>query len=249
MAKICGYCGNKIKLFSSRAKLMDGYICAKCLEKTGIDHFPRSKEYTVESIKPILAERSAMMKLFAPGEAYSSEKIRLDPDNYLFLLCGNLYLFSDLTRFHQKTVKESVTRTTNNVTSTTYKKMITTSKTITNHETTTTTTDYLVIDIVFISDIISDETLSFNLNITDERIQGYKCLNLLEQIVTANTNMLRNSKSKKNKQLKSDPEIDKTMSNIEHLRNLYQNGKISLDEFTDKKNTLLKSLQKANFKP
>ena len=107
MAKICGFCGKRIGIFSSFEKLSDGFICGRCLKKACINHFPRSMEHSVEDIKPIFTERIALAKSFRPEKIDDKGKLEIDKTNQLFSLCGNLYKFSDLVHFHQYVIHEA----------------------------------------------------------------------------------------------------------------------------------------------
>jgi len=111
MAKVCGYCGEKIRILTTHVKLKDGMICKNCLEKAGIDHFPLSQEYSVETVKPILTKRMGLYKLFDPIEVGSADQLKIDTKNQLFQLCGNMYEYSDFVRYHQDTIHKTETIT------------------------------------------------------------------------------------------------------------------------------------------
>ena len=109
MAQFCVICGNKVGLFGASARVAGGMVCGRCLKEAHIDHFPCSLDYSAESVGTFLNERKSLAAVFAPERACVTNRLRVDSRNALFMLCGNLYQYSDLVRYHRHEEKKTQT--------------------------------------------------------------------------------------------------------------------------------------------
>ena len=102
----------------------------------------------------------------------------------------------------------------------------------------------LTIDIILHSEVAKEETLEYDLDDSDERKQGMRTADTLEQITRANKAAPQNRVASPNRAVTRvtstpDPVVDDPLKMIERYYDLYKRGAISIEEYTAKKNELL----------
>ena len=95
---ICPVCGKELGLTSIKSKIIDGYICSKCLSAADIPLTTNLKGYTEERAVALVNRRASFGKFRATKKA-GGRKLEVDEANELFKLNGHIYEYSNLLGF------------------------------------------------------------------------------------------------------------------------------------------------------
>ena len=71
--KACVLCGKKLNLFSSKATLLDGRACSKCLADVGIRTFENSNSFNVNTLSEYIKQRSLFVQNFTATKIIKPE--------------------------------------------------------------------------------------------------------------------------------------------------------------------------------
>lgn len=96
--KICSVCNKEIGMLAGKAKIKDGYVCAKCYVPAGIGIFENSRSFNSDTVKEYISRRIPLVSSFNATKTVEKGLV-IDDNNKIFKVGLDLFEFSDLLSF------------------------------------------------------------------------------------------------------------------------------------------------------
>lgn len=108
-AKYCVYCKKDLGMFSLKTSISDGFVCASCLLKGGIQNLDNPANYNTESITQLINNRINLVDNFKPTKKVA-EFLKIDENNKSFKIGNNIFSYQNLIDFELIEDGETITK-------------------------------------------------------------------------------------------------------------------------------------------
>lgn len=96
--KICVLCGQQIGVLKRKIDISDGYVCADCLLRSGINSFENHLAFSSASLQAFARRKNSLLQLFTPTKKIGSY-LSVDSVHKTFKIDHDLFEFKNLLSF------------------------------------------------------------------------------------------------------------------------------------------------------
>lgn len=106
--KKCAICEQKLRIFSKKAMLTDGFVCKECLWKVDIPKSTNLKSHTCQSAKELIERRTSIIDSFNPTKEVG-RYLSVDETHKTFQIKNQTFEYSNLLTFELLENGQSIT--------------------------------------------------------------------------------------------------------------------------------------------
>lgn len=107
--KSCVICGKELGLFSAKATISDGVVCADCLHQAGIGSLSNGQSFDTTSLKQLIGERIILVRSFSPTKKIGNY-LAIDEAHKSFKIGKDIFEYSNLLSFELMEDGHTVTK-------------------------------------------------------------------------------------------------------------------------------------------